>query len=209
MEYIVKRTNRKTLAISIVDGNVIVRAPKNLNDQIIERAVLDKKDWINSKLKAYRPVGIDLSHKTVRVYGKTIPLHLKKGQRFTVTLSDSLEVTHSKRLKKETIEKRIEDSFKEELHAYIDQKLTQVAKDLNIEKPPFIIRRYKRIYGRCNAKGELAFNLYLYEEAYPFIDYVILHECAHILEFNHSRAFYAIIEKHMPNYKEIIRLSKL
>ena len=209
MEYIVKRTNRKTLAISIVDGEVIVRAPKNISDDIIKIALIDKQDWIQRKLKSYRPMGVDITQDTMRVYGQNIPLNLIEGKRFKISLKDSLTLTTPKRLKKETIEKRIEDSFKDELHTYIDQKVKAYAKLLNIEKPPFIIRRYKQLYGRCNSKGELAFNLYLYEESKDFIDYVVLHECAHILEFNHSRAFYDIIEAHMPNYKDIIHLSKL
>ena len=41
------------------------------------------------------------------------------------------------------------------------------------------------------------------------IDYVIIHELSHLIEFNHSKNFYAIIEQHMPDYKAIIASSKL
>ena len=45
---------------------------------------------------------------------------------------------------------------------------------------------------------------------YPveFIEYVILHEFAHFVHPNHSRAFYALIEKYMPDYKERIAMSQ-
>ena len=41
-----------------------------------------------------------------------------------------------------------------------------------------------------------------------FIEYVVLHECAHILEFNHSRKFYDLIKQFMPDYKDVMKLAK-
>lgn len=209
MEYTIKRSHRKTLAISIVDGQVIVRAPLHLDFQTIEKAIKSKESWIQDKLNLYHPTGINISSTSLRVYGEYKELELEHGDTFSVTINDKIKVSLPKNHKKETIEKKIEDFLKKELEVYLDYKVSYYANLLGIKKPSYIIRRYKRIYGRCNQKGELAFNLYLFHEPFSFIDYVVLHECAHILEFNHSKSFYNIIKKHMPNYKEIIRLSKI
>ena len=83
--------------------------------------------------------------------------------------------------------------------------INNYAKALKIKTPSYIIRKYKRIHGRCLSNGELAFNTLLYEHSLEFIDYVVLHECAHLIEFNHSKKFYNIIETQLPDYKEIIQ----
>lgn len=209
MKYTIKRSSRKTLAISIVDGKVIVRAPYHVPMTLIESFVEEKKTWIESKLNSYRPVSFNMDQSSLRLFGEIYPLEFKVASKFNVKIDSSIVITHTKNMSEDKIIAKIEDYFKKILYKYIDDKVSYYADKLGIEKPPFKIRRYKRLHGRCNNRGELAFNLYLYHDRLDFIDYVVLHECAHILEFNHSKAFYAIIEKHMPNYKEIIALNKI
>lgn len=208
MNYKVVRTKRKTLAISIVDGKVIVRAPLFLRDDIIHDFVSSKKDWIQKKQAAYRPVGIDLNKDVIRLFGCDASLLMIEDTEFKVTLDGNLVVHYPPTMTEDQCIKRIEGYLKEQLHGIIFDYVKTYGKLLNIKTPPFKIRRYKRIHGRCNSKGELAFNLYLFHESLDFIRYVVLHECAHILEFNHSRKFYQIIEKYMPDYKQIIAEQK-
>lgn len=64
----------------------------------------------------------------------------------------------------------------------------------------------KTRFGSCSSKNGLCFSLYLM--AYPdrAIDYVVVHELAHIRQKNHSPAFYAEVATVMPDYKERIKL---
>lgn len=66
----------------------------------------------------------------------------------------------------------------------------------------------KTRFGSCSAKNSLCFSLYLM--AYPdaAIDYVVVHELAHIRHKNHSPAFYAEVAKVMPDYRERRKLLK-
>lgn len=63
-------------------------------------------------------------------------------------------------------------------------------------------------FGSCSSKGNIAYSYRLIEYPEAAIDYVVVHELAHLLEMNHSKRFYAIIEKILPDYKERIRLLK-
>lgn len=210
MKIEVRKTNRKTVAISIVDGKVIARAPKYMSDAQILTFVETKRDWIEEKLKEYVPLGIDVDTMDyVRVYGSYLKLKIVDSPNFSVNYNDEELIVHADyKLKPEQLNKMIEDSFKKDLLDYLDQKVSDYAQKLQIKTPPFKVRRYKRLYGRCSNKHELAFNLYLFQESYNFIDYVVLHECAHILEFNHSSKFYNIIKQHMPDYKLVIAANK-
>ena len=60
-------------------------------------------------------------------------------------------------------------------------------------------------YGSCSPKGGLCFSLYLMEKSEYARDVVVVHELAHLLRRDHSPAFYAIIEKTLPDYKQRIK----
>ena len=63
-------------------------------------------------------------------------------------------------------------------------------------------------FGSCSAKNSLCFSLYLMSYPDRAIDYVVVHELAHIRQKNHSPAFYAEVAKVMPDYKDRIKLLK-
>jgi predicted metal-dependent hydrolase len=66
----------------------------------------------------------------------------------------------------------------------------------------------KTRFGSCSSKGNLSFSyrLMLYPEA--AVDYVVVHELAHLYEMNHSARFYRIVESVLPDYKERKKLLK-
>lgn len=66
----------------------------------------------------------------------------------------------------------------------------------------------KTRFGSCSSKNSLCFSLYLMAYPEAAIDYVVVHELAHIRQKNHSPAFYAEVAKVMPDYKERLKLLK-
>ena len=64
------------------------------------------------------------------------------------------------------------------------------------------IREQKTRWGSCSSKGNLNFNWRLIFAPPEVLDYVVVHELAHRKEMNHSKAFYAIVESVMPDYRK-------
>lgn len=56
-------------------------------------------------------------------------------------------------------------------------------------------------FGSCNSKNGLCFSWRLMQYPEEAIDYVVVHELAHTVHHNHSKAFWALVERHMPDYK--------
>lgn len=68
------------------------------------------------------------------------------------------------------------------------------------------INSARKRYGSCSGKNGLNFSLFLMDKDPRFIDYVVIHELAHIKHHNHSKAFYDFVARFMPDYKEISKL---
>ncbi len=66
------------------------------------------------------------------------------------------------------------------------------------------IKNQKTRWGSCSRKGNLNFNYKIILLPKKIADYVIVHELCHLKEFNHSRKFWNLVEKGIPNYKNII-----
>ena len=64
-------------------------------------------------------------------------------------------------------------------------------------------------FGSCSGKNGICFSLYLMQYPEEAIDYVVVHELAHIRHHDHSPAFYAEVAKVLPDYKERMKLLKM
>ena len=62
--------------------------------------------------------------------------------------------------------------------------------------------------GSCNSRGGISYSFRLMQFPDEVIEYVVVHELSHRKEMNHSKAFYAVIEQYIPDYRERIKLLK-
>ena len=81
------------------------------------------------------------------------------------------------------------------------------AKLMGVTPSGIKITSAKTRFGSCSPKNSICFSLYLMQYPKEFIEYVVVHELAHIVHHNHSKQFYELIKKYMPDYKERKKLS--
>ncbi len=67
----------------------------------------------------------------------------------------------------------------------------------------------KARFASCNSRGNLSFSFRLCLYPVEAIDYIVVHELSHMMEMNHSKRFWAVVEKYMPDYKERIKLLRI
>lgn len=84
----------------------------------------------------------------------------------------------------------------------IPKKVKYFSDLMNVNYNNLKITSAKKRFGSCSTKNTLCFSLYLMQFGQPLIDYVVVHELAHTIHHNHSKEFYGVIEKYLPDYKE-------
>lgn len=97
----------------------------------------------------------------------------------------------------------------EELHKlclqakeYIPKRVEHYAPILGVDYSRITIRNQKTRWGSCSLKGGLNFNCLLMLAPAEVLDYVVVHELCHRKEMNHFKAFWAEVEKVLPNYRQ-------
>ena len=85
---------------------------------------------------------------------------------------------------------------------YIPGRVEHYAPLVGVHYGRVTIRHQRTRWGSCSSKGNLNFNCLLMDAPEEVLDYVVVHELCHIRHKNHSRAFYAMIESIMPDYKQ-------
>lgn len=85
--------------------------------------------------------------------------------------------------------------------AILPQKLSYYSKLMGVRPTGCTITAAKKRFGSCSSKGRICFSCFLMLFPDEAIDYVVVHELAHLKEMNHSPRFYAIIQKTLPDYK--------
>ena len=179
------RSNRKTLAIQInPDLSVTVRAPMYAPQSDIERILREKEGWIQKHIEKIR----EQEAKRKKTQGE-------KGE-----YGESVERDY---LTNEEIKKLADKALQ-----HIPKRVSYFAKQIGVTYGKITIRNQKTRWGSCSSKGNLNFNCLLMITPPEVIDYIVVHELCHRKEMNHSKAFWAEVEKVLPDYKEQVKWLK-
>lgn len=100
------------------------------------------------------------------------------------------------------------EHLREKAKREIPPLVEHYGKIMGVKPTAVKITSAKTRFGSCSAKNSLCFSLYLMRYPKKFIEYVVVHELAHTVHHNHSKSFYELVSKYMPDYKERLKLSK-
>lgn len=99
-------------------------------------------------------------------------------------------------------------TLKAKAQKIIPEKVKHYAELMDLKPTGVKITSAQKRFGSCSGKNSLCFSYILMQYPDRAIDYVVVHELAHIVHKNHSRDFYALIAKFLPDYKERNKLLK-
>ncbi len=94
---------------------------------------------------------------------------------------------------------------KEEARTLINQRLNYFNQIYNFNYNQVRIKNQASLWGSCSKAGNLNFNYRLFFLKEELRDYVIVHELCHLKELNHSAQFWQLVQRVIPNFKELRR----
>ena len=188
---IIKRKNNKNTYIRVDENkNIIVTTNYLVTTNKIKQILDNNINFLKKNLAKEKKEGFYLMGKK---YDIIIDEKIKNIDIDEITI----KVKDEKKLNN-WYKKEISRIFKEHLDFYYNKF------EENIPYPTLKIRAMKTRWGVCNRKiKSVTLNLNLVKYDSTCLDYVIVHELSHFVHFNHSKAFWNIVEKYYPNYKEI------
>ena len=104
--------------------------------------------------------------------------------------------------------KNLDAFYKKEIQKILPLKLEEYSKKMNLIPTSISYRKNKRTWGSCNYKNGLNFNILLMKFPIELMEYVIIHELAHIKHKNHSKKFWDLVEDFCPDYKQREKIFK-
>jgi len=199
------RTKRKTVGLIVErDGRLVVRAPKRLPLSEIQRIVDTKSDWIEQKrlqfAKSRLPVKQYVEGEGFRYLGKEYLLRFTTKSRPKLQLSASYFWLSRSALPQ--AEKVFREWYRTQARKICTQRASEMSRELDVSFQRIRISSARTRWGSCSSRGTLSFTWRLVMAPLEIIDYVVLHELAHLREPNHSKRFWAIVEQYMPDYKQ-------
>lgn len=210
-EYKIVRRKRKSVGISVShEQGVIVTAPNWVTLKQVKELIDKKADWIISRLNLLEKEAAENRPKVFET-GEVlsylgdnylISIAPKKGK---IQLNGSLiEICFIKGVDPAQDQDRIRDKikvwYKERAKEVFRERIEKFADELGVKPQKLFIKEQKTRWGSCSSKGNINLNWRLILAPMGIIDYVIVHELAHLRHMNHSKEFWATVESVLPDY---------
>jgi predicted metal-dependent hydrolase len=198
------RSNRKTFRLEVKNGKVNVIAPLWAKKDDIDSMVQRHSNWIINKLHQYEKNPVEkkefITGEKFLYLGEEYPLIIEKNPEYAMRFyNKSFLLAEDCR---ENATQYFAQFYKIKAKKMITTRTIEIANLLDIHINDVKITSAQSRWGSCSSKGNVNFSFRLIMAPPKTIDSVIVHELAHRFEMNHSKKFYAIVEKIMHDYHE-------
>lgn len=181
---------------------LIVRAPLRLNLNFIEDFIAKKRDWIFKKQTeiSHRNKATEKSANEVWYLGHTYPLIIFEGDfKEDLIFTDRFFIAKHKL---PSIRQILFNWYKKKALEIIPEKVQAYAVSSGLKFKSIKVNSAAKRWGSCTSSGNINFSYRLMMCPEFVIDYVIIHELAHLQEMNHSPRFWNLVAHGFPEYKK-------
>lgn len=206
------RRRVKNMRVTVLppDGAVRVVAPKLFPEATVRAFLAQKADWIKKHQTAIRSKHANEpkryeSGEPIPLFGMTYVLTVRENQKKNgVTLEDGgILLSLRKNASPEQREAILNAWYRERLKTEIEYLLPLWSERMGLVPSGWTVRDMRSRWGTCNTQtGKLTFNLQLVRYPAVCLEYVILHELAHLRVRGHGADFKALLDAYMPSWRD-------
>jgi hypothetical protein len=192
---------------------VTVTAPDGSDLAAVEAKVRQRAPWI---LRQQRELEVYLPHTPPRRYvsGET---HRYLGRQYRLKVEESGHEAERVKLARgalhvgvatpadtQRVRQLVEDWYEKQAQRVFYERLLAMLprfKPVQLGEPQLTVRTMENRWGSCTGAGAITLNLKLVQAPKPCIDYVIVHELCHLVEHNHGKSFYQLLDRMLPDWR--------
>ena len=212
-QYKIIFSRRRTLCIMVSpDKGVVVKAPSRTPVETIRKFVMQKSNWIsrtlnrfNTLIKIDKPEGYS-DGDILLLFGRPHKLKLYSADNYSVRLgnNETIEVFYDHDNNPLIIRTILENWFKYIANNKFKIKFSEIlnrVKDYGFTPSGFAVKKMKKRWGSCSAKGKIAISYDLIRLDDKYSEYVMIHELCHLKQHNHGNGFYSLLNEVYPDWK--------
>jgi predicted metal-dependent hydrolase len=212
VHYVLRRSARRSHGFMISDDGLHVTSPRRAPLDDVERAIRAKQNWILTKLferserrsmRAERVPVAWVDGAKLPYLGADITLRLEAAARSHCVFdadARELRVGVTPGLEEWQIRERVKLWFQAEAKRLFGERLDLYAPQVGVTYQAFALSSAGTRWGSCTVAGNIRLNWKLVHYPLALLDYVVVHELAHLREMNHSPRFWAVVGEVFPDY---------
>ena len=208
--YLLKRSQqRRSIVLNVDEHGLTVSAPWRSSERRIAGVIRDAEQWVLKKLDAWRALPARhqtwMQGDTIKYLGRDLSLQVTMdGVATLATLleGDRLQIGLAEPSCAESVKAAVIKWYRRHAESNFRARMEFFAPLLGVAQPRLFLSSARTRWGSCNARREVRLNWRLIQAAQPTIDYVVVHELAHLLEMNHSRRFWNLVASICPHFRE-------
>lgn len=205
LNYNIQRSNnRKTISLTMApNGKLEVLAPCDVKDETIDKLVQKKKFWIykNRKELINKKTAFEkeyVSGESFLYLGKKFRLDVAQFEHKELLFKQNKFILNKK--EQEKAETLFEKWYKQKAKEKLIPRVEKFAKQMGLNPKEIKILSMSKRWGSCTPDGNIILNYHLIKAPLYVVDYVIVHELAHLIEHNHSEKFWKIVKTQMGDF---------
>lgn len=209
-----RSARRKTVALTMHDGRLVVTAPEGVPLGRIEDVVRRKASWVVQRQRRAAEHEPRVSEREF-VTGETV---LYRGRQLRLKVIETpvaerarirarwYEVSVAPELtgeaRRRAVRRALVSSLKERAERHIPARLAALCAERGVRAPEVLVRAQRRRWGSCDAAGVLRINWRIVQAPPSLMDYVLVHEYTHVEQRAHGPAFWEAVARWMPDYDD-------
>jgi predicted metal-dependent hydrolase len=205
--YTLKRTGRRrSIGLRIDDRGLTVSVPLRASEKWLHSVLQDKARWVVEKLEGWQscqPTPVRWQDGEVLDYlGELLVLRIvpslfatpmqRHGRELWVFVTNNNEPAY--------VEQTVSQWYRREAEGIFAERVAHYSPLLNAVPREIKLSSAKTQWGCCTVRGTVHLNVQLIKLPLRLLDYVVVHELAHLRELNHSAAFWRVVESACPDY---------
>jgi predicted metal-dependent hydrolase len=212
LEFTVTRSARRTADIVVErDGQVVVRAPSDVSDDAIDRAVRDNAAWVHRTIAEWEDLNAARRRRPF-VQGSSFP-YLGRHYRIRLVAAPDqpLMLRHGwfeldervlEREGEAGARKAFRDFYASRGQPFLEQRVALFARRIDVSPGPVAVRELGYHWASCGRAGAINVHWKVMMAPSTVVDYIVAHELCHLKHRDHSMAFWNEVDKVVPNYRE-------